>query len=208
MVKYFFGIALLGLLLFSGCLSLKINLLLPDKKGQRAKLELEYRLSESLQNISNYPAPRDDIAPMPLPLWEWDFRAIAASSPSIELEHYSFIPAQKAKHNRKAKPGLVRATLSFASASDLRLLLGPELNWENQRFSWQLSAANIGPADASYPQLDASLNSEEITLLQQLFTGETLELTVSRGSVVKTQQLKLADFLTGKQNINLEIAQE
>ncbi len=199
MVKYLFGIVLLSVVLFSGCLSLKINLLLPDKESEKGKLELEYRLSKPLQNISNYPAPRDDIAPMPLPLWEWDFRAIAAQSPSIQLEYYSFIPA------KKVRQGIVRATLSFASESDLRLLLGPELNWQSSRFGWQLSAVGIEAADASYPQLDASLNSEEMALLQQIFAGETLELTVKHGTVEKKQQLQLVDFFSGKQNINLKI---
>ncbi len=197
------------LLLLSSCLSLKLALRLPQKPGAQGTLELEYRFSESLQNISNYPAPHDDIAPLPLPLWEWDFRSIAAQSPTIELLRYSFRPAKKA-----GSRGIVRVRLGFASAADLRLLLGPELQWQAQRanqgpqFRWQLNAASAEAQDASYPQLNRdgnALSPGEHQMLEQIFTGETLDIQVRGPSGLQLQQqIALADFLTGKQDIDLQ----
>ena len=186
-------------LLFSSCLSLKLSLQLPQREGEAGTLELEYHLSEALQNISNYPAPRDNIAPMPLPLWEWDFRAIAAQSPGIELLHYSFTQAREGS--------IIRTKLSFANEDDLRLLLGPELHWQGQQFRWQLSATRVEAPDASYPQLDAALSAEEQQKLEQFFLGQTLEIKVNSAAGQEIQRLAIADFLRGKRDINLELGQ-
>ncbi|WGK68136.1 hypothetical protein P0082_06525 [Candidatus Haliotispira prima] len=200
MTKRLFFAGLSCLLLLNSCLSLKIVLRLPQKSGEHGTLELEYRLSEDLQNISNYPYPRDDIAPMPLPLWEWDFRSIAAQSETIELLNYSFRQAHK-----KGDAGLVRATLRFAGEDDLRLLLGREIQWRDRQFRWQLSSNDVENPDASYPQLDGDLSAEEHLLLQQVFAGQTLDILVTGGSSTSTayQQLTMADFITGKESIDI-----
>ena len=204
MIKSFRALLFLALLsLPSACLSLKIAVHLPEEKGSSGNLELEYRFSESLQNISNYPAPRDDMAPLPLPLWEWDFRAIAAQSPTIQLLNYSFQPAKGADET-----GLVRAELSFASEDDLHLLLGPEIQWRGKQFSWRLSAVSVERRDASWPQLDGDLSSEETNLLEEFFAGQTLKCSVDGGDIIQrqVQELTLADFLTGKRNIEIQSA--
>ncbi|MEM9424579.1 MAG: hypothetical protein AAF975_07320 [Spirochaetota bacterium] len=189
----FFGLPLL----LSGCLSLKMVLNLHEGGG--GTVELEYQLEETLLNISNYPAPHDDIAPLPLPLWEWDFRAIAAQSSGLELLDYSFKP------QGKQGKGVVRATLRFANEDDLRLLLGPELRWQGGAFQWQLSAVDAEAPDVSYPALDADLSKEEQQMLERFFAGQTLEITMNYGKKQKTQRLAMPDFLSGKEHINLTI---
>lgn len=219
-----FVLSLCLLLLPSGCLSLKMVLQLPkntgpNTAGQNAskgtgRLKLEYRMNAALQNISNYPAPHDDIAPMALPLSEWDFQGIAQQSESIELVSYS---VQKLPKSRGAKATeqqvMVQVELRFASEADLRLLLGPEIRWHRGEFRWQLSATEAELPDMSYPKLNGNLSATERKWLKQLFAGETLQVSVSQsGSAGKPNnrqiqkvELSMTDFLVGKKNIIIQI---
>ena len=211
------------LLLFNGCLSLKLVLQLPENKRFGAnqknqestgRLKLEYQLNTTLQNISNYPTPHDDIAPMPLPLWKWDFQGIAQQSSNIELISYAF---QKPLKNREAKTSeqqvIIQVELSFANEADLRLLLGPEIQWHQQGFRWKLSVKKTDFPDQSYPELNGDLNQQENELLKEIFAGETLQIIVSyngsdrrqKNRKIKENNLFMSDFLTGKQNINIDI---
>ena len=213
------------LLLSSSCLSLKLVLQLPENTGPETeqkpgkalgRLMLEYRISKALQNISNYPAPHDDIAPMPLPLWEWDFQSIAQQSPSITLISYAFEPTPETRRTQTGESqAIIQVALSFAGETDLRLLLGPEIQWRQQEFRWQLSAREAEFPDKSYPQLSGNLSAQEDALIQKIFAGETLDIIVSQNQragqgspksrKIEETSLAMSDFLTGKQNISIYI---